>query len=83
VANIGAVATLRQKKKDLAMEMDHLKRVMEHKKLCLAAGGYGGYGQLLETLHPALQQVTRRDYGDMATVTTADFGGIGSGVTIR
>lgn len=83
VSNIGAVEALRQRRKDLALEMEHLQKVMEHKKLCLAAGGYGGYGKLLETLHPALEQVTRKDYGDMSSVTNCDYGGIGSGVCIR
>lgn len=83
IANIGAVSTLRQKKNDLVLEMEHIQKVMEHKKLCLAAGGYGGYGKLLDTLHPALDQVTRKDYGQMSSVTNCDFGGIGSGVCIR
>ena len=62
LVGIGQVNALRQRKKDLQMEMEHINRIMEHKKVCLAAGAYGGYGKLLETLHPALQQVTATDY---------------------
>lgn len=58
IQGIGNVDALRARKQDIILEMDHLKKIMEHKKLCLAAGGYGGYGKLLETLHPALQQKT-------------------------
>lgn len=62
LAGIAQVDALRQRKKDLQEEMDHIRRVMEHKKICLAAGAYGGYGKLIETLHPALNQVTASDY---------------------
>lgn len=59
---IGQVEALRQRKKDLQMEMDHINSIMEHKKICLAAGAYGGVNQLIETLHPALRQVTAKKY---------------------
>jgi len=59
---IGQVEALRQRKKDLQAEMDHINRVMEHKKICLAAGAYGGVNKLIDTLHPALRQVTANPY---------------------
>jgi hypothetical protein len=59
---IGQVQALRQRKKDLEVEMELIRRIKEHKEICLAAGAYGGYSKLLETLHPALRQVTAQEY---------------------
>ena len=60
--SIGHVDALRNRKNDIEYEMEHLKQIIEHKQLCLAAGAYGGYGKLLESLHPALQQCTSKHF---------------------
>ena len=59
--SIGQVQALNQKKRDVQVEMEHIRRVLEHKQICLAAGAYGGYRKLIENLHPALRQVTAAD----------------------
>ena len=61
INRIGEVDALANRKKDIQAEMEHLNRILEHKRMCLAAGAYGGYGKLLETLHPAIQQLTTKD----------------------